>query len=175
MFRVSNNPDFTFFMRWSPHWPNVPSSEIGQLSVRIFEVFPPDDVISFSLLSYDPKGDIYYRPLARKVGQLPAMNALYLSYISSTPFLQELDCDVPQKGDDSSIPTYPALRYLAFSGKHPIDFPDLTALYNNLKKRSELGLGPKKLKMDLCVVRQVNKQAIALLEKVVEVVSVRSN
>ena len=104
---LSNNPDFTFFMRWSPHWPNVPSSEIGQLSVCIFEVFLPDDMISLSLLSYDPKGNIYYRPLAHKVGQLLAMNALYLSYISSTPFLQKLDCDVPQKGDDSSIPTYP--------------------------------------------------------------------
>jgi hypothetical protein len=160
----SNNPDFTFFMRWNSHWLKVPPSDIGQLSVRMFEVFPPDDVISFSLLSYDPTDDICYRPLARKVGQLPAMNALHLSYISSTSFLQELDCDVPQEGDDPSIPTYPALRYLAFSGKYPIDFSYLTALYNHLKKRSELGLGPEKLKI-----------ATALLEKVVEVVSVMSN
>jgi hypothetical protein len=168
----SNNPDFTFFLRWDSHQLNVPPSDIDHLSVRMFELFPPDDVISFSLLSYDPNlDDICYRPLARKVGQLPAMNALYLSYISSTPFLQELDCDAPQEGDDPSILTYPALRYLDFSN-YPIDFPDLTALYNYLKKRSELGLGPEKLKMDLC---RVNKEATALLEKVVEVVSVMSN
>ena len=167
----SNNPDFTFFMRWNSHQLDIPPSDIDQLSVGMFEVFPPDDVISFSLSSFDQQDDICYRLLARKVAQLPAMNALYLSYVSSAPFLQELDCDVPQEGDDPSIPTYPALRYLDFSN-YPIDFPDLTVLYNRLKKRSELGLGPEKLKMDLCMVREVDKEATALLEKVVEVVSV---
>ena len=170
----SNNPDFTFFMRWNSHRLNVPLSDIGQLSVHMFAVFPPDDVISFSLFSYDPKNDTCFGPLSRKVGQLTTMEALYLSYVSSTPFLQELDCDIPQEGDDPSIPTYPALRYLDFSN-HPVEFLELTTLYNYLKTRSELGLGPEKLKIDLRGVRKVGKKTIALLEKVVEVVPVMND
>jgi hypothetical protein len=167
----SDDPDFTFFVQWDLHWLDIPPLDIGELSVRMLGVFPPDDVISFSLSSYDPKDEICLRPFAHTIGQLPALNALYLSCASSAPFFQEIDHDVPHEGDDPPIPAYPALRYLAFSD-HPIDVPDLTTLYNYLKKRSELGLGPEKLKVNLRGLRKVKnfKETTALLEKVVEVI-----
>ena len=166
----SDDPDFIFFIQWNPHPSqlNVPPSDIDELSVRMFGVFPPDDVISFSLSSHYPKDDICFRPFARKIGQLPALNALSLSYTSSAPFLLELDCDVPQEGDDPLIPTYPALRYLDFSD-HQIDLPNLMILYDYLKKRSELGLGPETLEVDLRGLKKV-KEATVLLEKVVKIV-----
>ena len=159
--------DFTFFVEWESEQMDT-FSPMGELSVGVFEIFPQDDVVSLSLLSYD---DIpFNRHFARKISQLPASNALHLSYISSALFLQEFDCGAPREGDDPSIPTYPALRYLDFSD-HQLDIPGLTTLYNCLKKRSELGLGPEKLKINLHALRNLDKQTTALLEKVVEVVS----
>ena len=93
-----------------------------------------------------------------------------MSDISPAPFLEELDCDVPLEGGDPSIPTYPALRYLDLFDLE-IDICDLTTLYKYLKRRSELGLGPEKLKVNLRRLRRVDKEATALLEKVVNVVS----
>ena len=146
--------DFTFFVEWGSDQMDTPSP-IDELSVGVFEIFPQDDVVSLSLSSYD---GTCFRHFARQIGQLPALNALHLGYISSAPFFLELD-----RGDPS-IPTYPALHYLDLSN-HQIDIPSLTILYNCLKKRSELGLGPEKLKINLC-----DEGTTALLEKVVEVV-----
>ena len=160
--------DFTFFVEWDSDQADT-LSPIDELSVGMFGIFPPDDVVSLLLSSYD---DTCFRHFARKIGRLPALHTLSLSYISSAPFLQELDCDAPQERDDQSIPTYPALRVLDFSDHEiQIDVPGLTTLYNCLKKRSEVGLGPEKLKIDLCVLRKVDKKTTALLEKVVEVES----
>jgi hypothetical protein len=155
--------DFTFFVEWDSDQANT-LSPIDELSVGMFGIFPPDDVVSLLLSSYD---DTCFRHFAREIGQLSALNTLYLSYISSAPFLQELDCDAP---------TYPALRCLDFSDHQiRIDVFGLTTLYSCLKKRSELGLGPEKLKMDLCVLRNLDKHTTTLLEKVVEVEPVRND
>jgi hypothetical protein len=92
-----------------------------------------------------------------KTGQLPALNPLILNHISSAQFLLELDCDVPQEGVNSNC---------------RIETPALKTLYNCLKKRSEHGLGPQKLRVDLRGLQpeQVDKKATALMEKVVEIV-----
>ena len=160
------NADFTFFVEWDSDQMGT-LSPIDELSVGVFGIFPQDDVISLSLSSYD---GTCFRRFARTIGQLPALNAFHLSYISSMPFLLELNCDAPQEGDDPSTPTYPALRYLDFSD-HQFNVPGLRTLYNSLKKRSQLGLGPEKVKINLCALRKLDKQTTALLEKVVEVVS----
>jgi hypothetical protein len=162
--------DFTFFVEWDSDQMDT-LSPIDELIVGVFWIFPQDDVVSFSLSSYD---SAHFRHLARKIGQLPALNALHFSYSSAAPFLQELNCDAPREGGDPSIPTYPALRYLDFSG-HEINVPGLTTLYNCLKKRSKLGLGPEQLKINLRALRNLDKQTTALLEKVVEVVSVMND
>jgi hypothetical protein len=164
-FNPNSDADFTFFVDWDSDQIHAPSL-IDELSAGVFGIFPQDDVVSLSLSSYD---GTRFRKFARTIGQLPALNALHFRYISSAPFLLELDCDAPRERHDPSIPTYPALRYLDFSD-HEIDVPGLTTLYNCLKKRSELGLGPEKLKINLRVLRNLDKQTTALLEKVVEVV-----
>jgi hypothetical protein len=158
--------DFTFFVEWYPDQADI-LSPIEELSIGMFRIFPQDDVITLSLSSYD---GICFRHFARKIGQLPALYALFLDDISSSPFLEELDCDVLLEGGDPSIPTYPALQYLDLPD-HEIDICDPTTLYEYLKKRSELGLGPEKLRMNLRRLRRVDKKATALLEKVVKVVS----
>ena len=142
-------------------------SPIEELIIGMFGIFPQDDVVTLSLSSYD---GICFRHFAHRIGQLPALYALFLSDISSAPFLEELNCDVPQKGGDPSMPTYPALQYLDLSD-HGIDICDMTTLYEFLKKRSELGLGPEKLRMNLRRLRRVDKKATALLENVVKVMS----
>jgi hypothetical protein len=164
-YNPNSDADFTFFVDWDSDQMHT-LSPIHELIVGVFGIFPQDDVVSLSLSSYD---DTRFRHFARTIGQLPALNALHFKYISPAPFLQELDCDAPQEGDDPSTPTYPALRYLDLSN-HGIDVLGLTTLYNCLKKRSELGLGPEKLKMNLRALRKLDKQTTALLEKVVEVV-----
>jgi hypothetical protein len=125
-------------------------------------------VVSLSLSSYDIK-DTWFTPFSRKIGQLPALNALFLNYISSAQFLLDLDCDVPQEGVNLSTATYPALLYLDFSNCG-INTPALKTLYKSLKKRSDRDLGPRKLRVELHGVKRADKKAIALLEKVVEVV-----
>ena len=170
-YHTNSAADFIFFVEWDSYEADT-LSPIDELSVDMFGIFPQGDVVSLSLSSY---GGTCVRHFARKIGQLPALNALRLNYIPSAPFLQELDCDAPQEGDNLSIPTYPALRCLHFNPNHHIDVPDLTTLYNCLKKRSELGLGPEKLKINLCTLRNLDEQTTALLEKVVEVVSVMND
>ena len=98
--------DFTFFVEWYPDQVDT-LSPIEELIIGMFGIFPQDDVVTLSLSSYD---GICFRHFARRIGQLPALYALFLSNISSAPFLEELDCDVPQKGGDPSMPTYPALQ-----------------------------------------------------------------
>jgi hypothetical protein len=158
--------NFTFFVEWKSDQVDI-LPPIDELSIGMFGIFPQDEVVSLSISSY---AGACFRDFPRKIAQLPALHALRLSDISSAPFLEELDCGVPQEGDDLSIPTYPALQYLDLSG-HEINVRDLTTLSEYLKKRSELGLGPEKLKMDLCGPRKVDKKATALLKKVVKVVS----
>jgi hypothetical protein len=134
-------------------------------------ILPLDDVVSLSILSHYENDYTLFILSARKIGQFPALNALFLRDISSMPFLLELDRDVSEDGDDPSTATYPALRYLDFTNLE-IDVPALTILHMCLKTRSERGLGPRKLRVDLCGLGTVNKKAtpIVLLEKVVEVV-----
>jgi len=164
----SDNSDFTFFVRWNLPTDNLPP-DIDEFIGGLFEAFPQDDMVSLSLSSYDIN-DTWFTPFSRRIGQLPALNALYLNYISSAQCLLDLDCDAPQEGVNPSTTTYPALLYLDFSNCE-IKAPALKTLYNCLKKRSERGLGPRKLRVDLRGVQQVDKikRAIALLEKVVEV------
>ena len=147
------------------HAPNI-----DDLTVGSFGIFPPDDVVSLSISSHYENDDTLFRLSARKIGQLPALNALFLRDISSMTFLLELNSDV-SKEDDPSTATYPALQYLDFTNLQ-IDVPILTILHVYLDQRSEHGLGPRKLKVDLCGLGTVNKKAtpIALLEKFVEVV-----
>jgi len=160
--------DFTFFVEWNSDQVDI-LPPIDELSVGMFGIFPQDDVVSLSASSYN---SACFRHFACKIGQLPALHALRLSDIFSEPFLLEFNCDVPQEGDDPSIPTYPALRYLELSG-YGTDGHDLMTLYEDLKKRSKLGLGPKKLKVDLRAFGpyKVDKRATAMFKNVVEVVS----
>jgi len=160
------DPDFTFCVEWDSEQVDFLPT-IDELGIIMFGIVPQDNVVSLSVVSYDGS---CLRHFAPKIAQLPALHALRLSYIPSAPFFHELDCDVLQEGDDPSIPTYPALRYLDLSNRE-LDVRNLKALYKYLKKRSKLGLGPKKLKADLRGLRKVDKKATALLEKVVKVVS----
>ena len=164
-----DNPDFTFFVRWNLPTNDLPP-DIDEFIAGVFGAFPQDDVVSLSLSSYKIT-DTWFTPFSRKIGRLPALNALYLDHISSTQILLDLDCDAPQEGVNLPTTTYPALLYLDFN-KCGIKTPAVKTLYNCLKKRSERGLGPRKLRVDLRGVKQSDKikKATALLEKVVEVV-----
>jgi hypothetical protein len=165
----SDNPDFTFFVQWNWRVVGVPSY-IGEVIAGVFGIFPQDDVVSLSLSSHNLH-DTLLTPFSRKIGQLPALNALFLNHISSTQNLLDLDCDVPQERVNPSMATYPALLYLDLSNcGSSIGTPALKTLYNCLKKRSECGLGPRKLRVDLRGVQQVDEEATALVEKVVEVI-----
>ena len=166
----SDDPDFTFSVQWNLEEGDLPP-EMDEFIVSMFGIFPQDDVISFSLSSYQPDtDDIFFIPLAHKIGQLPALKALYLNYISFAPLLLKAVCDVPKKAEDPSTIACPTLRYLDFT-KCKIDVHDLMTLYKLLNKRSELGLGPENLKVDLrgLGLGRIDKKAAALLEKVVEV------
>ena len=163
----SDNPDFTFFVQWKWRVDSLPS-DVDEFIAGMFGIFPRDDVVSLSLSSYSIH-DTWFTPFSRDIGQLPALNTLFLNHISSTPILLDLDCDVPQEGVNPSAATYPALLYLDFTNCG-IDTPALKTLYDCLKKRSERGLGPRKLRVDLRGVREVDEKATALVEKVVEVV-----
>jgi hypothetical protein len=111
----------------------------------VFGIFPADDVVSLTLSSrHRDVGEL--RLVAYTISQLPALTALFLRDIASAPFLQYLERDVP---DPSIMPTtYPALRYLEFI-ECDVDVAAPTTLYNCSKRRSELSLGPEKLKVDL--------------------------
>ena len=137
----NSTPDFTFFLRWTPDQMDMYFSSIDELTVSIFGIFPEDDVVSLLLSSRH--GGEYFTPFARKIGQLPALNTFSINDIYFVPFLLEL-----KAGDDPSIPPYPALRNLHFTNLR-VDVPTSTALYGCLKKRSEHGLGPEKLRVDL--------------------------
>ena len=163
----SSNPDFTFFVQWNWRVERIPS-DIDEFIAGVFGIFPQDDAVSLSLSSYHIN-DAWFIPFSRKISQLPALNALFLDHISSTQILLDLDCDIPQEGVNPPTATYPALLYLDFSNCK-IDAPSLKTLYDCLKKRSERGLGPQKLSVDLRGVQKVDKEAAALVEKVVEVV-----
>jgi hypothetical protein len=167
----SINPDFTFIMEWDSLADIQRPPNIDDLSAGFLCIFPPDDVVLLSILSHYEKDYTLFILSARKIGQFPALNALFLRDISSMPFLLELDRDVSEDGDDPKTAIYPALRYLDFTNLE-IDVPALTILHMCLKTRSEHGLGPRKLRVDLCGLGTVNKKAtpIVLLEKVVEVV-----
>jgi hypothetical protein len=158
----SSNPDFTIIMEWDSladiqYTPNI----LDSLCAGLLGIFSPDDVVSLSISSNYKNDKTVFMLSARKIGQFPALDALFLSNIFSTPFLLELNCDV----------SYPALRYLDFTTLQ-IDGSALAILPMWLKTRSERGLGPRKLRMDLRGLGTVNKKAttIALLEEVVEVV-----
>ena len=161
----NSNPDFTFFLGWTFDQMKIlrRGSAIDELTVGIFEIFPQDDVVSLLLSSYC-QGK-YFRPFARKIGQLPALDTIRIKYVYYVPFLLELE-----EGDDPSMPIYPALRHLQFTSKFRMDDPTLTALYDFLKKRSEQGLGPEKLSVDVRGLGKVDKTATALLNGVVDVV-----
>lgn len=140
---------------------------VDELSIGLLGIFPLDDVVLLSILLHD--NNAHFK-LSHQISQLPALNALCLKKISSTPFLQEFAYHIP--GETSAV--FPALRYLEFTIRQT-HVPILTTLYNCLKKRSELGLGPEKLKVDICALKGVDKQATALLEKAVNVMWVKDD
>ena len=82
--------------------------DIGEFIADVFGIIPQDDVVSLSLSSHN-LNDAWFTPFSRKIGQLPALNALFLDHISSTQILLDLDCDVPQERVNPSTATYPAL------------------------------------------------------------------
>ena len=164
----SHRSDFTFFVEWGSQGDILPP-EMDEFSVGMFGIFPQDDVVALSLSLLEIT-DPRFGAFVHNIGQLPALNALYLRCDFSARFFLELVRDVLQEGEDPSAVTYPALRYLDFI-KCQIDLRVLMILYIRLKKRSELGLGPERLKVDLrgLELGRIDKKAAALLEKVVEV------
>jgi len=167
----SSNPDFTFIMEWDSLADIQYTPNIDDLCAGLLGVFPRDDVVSLSISSHYENDRTLFTLSARKIAQFPALDALFLCDIFSTPFLLELNCGASEEGDDPSTVTYPALRYLDFTTLQ-IDVPALTTLPMCLETRSERGLGPRKLRVDLRGLGTVNTKAtaIALLEEVVEVV-----
>ena len=160
----SGTPGFTFFVKWNSEVDVLPA-DIDEFSVGVFGLFSEDDVLSLSLSSYDIT-DIWFRPFFHKISQLPALNALFLDYLTSSLFLLELNRDVPQEEVNPSMAIYPALLYL----KCRLTTPDPKILYKFLKKRPGHGLGPRKLRLDLFGPQILNKEVIALLETVAEIV-----
>ena len=167
----SGIPDFTFFVEWNPEVAVFPP-DINEFSVGVFRLFPEDDVVSLSLLSYDI-ADAWFIPFFRKISRLPALNAVFLDQLSSLLFLLEFDHDVSQ-GVNPSMATYPALLYLDFR-KCILNTVALKTLYKCLKKRSANDLGLQKLRVDLRILKNVDKKIIALLEKFAEIVWMESD
>ena len=164
--------DFTFSVEWNSEV-NVLPPDMDEFSVGMFGLFPQDDVVSLSLSSYDI-ADLWFRPFFHKISRLPALNALFMDHLSSSLFLLELNRDVPQERVNPSMATYPALLYLDFS-KCLLNTPAQKSLYEYLKKRSENGLGLRKLTVDLRIPKNGDKKVIALLEKVAEIVWMESD
>ena len=160
----NSNPDFTFFLGWTSDQMDPHFSPIDELTVSIFGIFPQDDVVSLLVSSH--YGGRHFIPFARKIDQLPALNTFRVDHIYFAPFLLELE-----EGDDPSMPTYPALRHLHFTNFRIDVFTSIT-LYYYLKNRSERGLGPEKLRVDLrgLAMGRVDKIITTLLNSVVDVV-----
>ncbi|KIM35832.1 hypothetical protein M413DRAFT_14317 [Hebeloma cylindrosporum] len=170
----SSTPDFTFSVEQC-YLESLENS--NQLAMGIFELLPQDDIFSFSIDGH--VRHISCVVLARKLAQLPMLKALSLGHINSAPIVVEL-AKVRQPDDDSSpqwsMATFPALQYLDFTGFHFQDTHlDLTTLYNCLKKRSEHGLGPGRLRVNLERLGYAyeDTEIELLLEELVEVVWIR--
>ncbi|KIM35833.1 hypothetical protein M413DRAFT_428331 [Hebeloma cylindrosporum] len=159
----SDTPDFGFFVEIESF------ADFDGLRVGMFDIFPQNNIIYFCVSSDDFAATTPNALFARKLGQLPALEALSLLETPFAPFLLELGQGDIQHDTSTATMTYPALRYMDFNNAPHVPFPPLISLYNCLKKRSERGLGPHRLaiysgdKLD-----GANKRAIDLLEEIVE-------